>query len=401
MSDNGAEDVVILGGGTLGFSIAYHLSKEGINSQVIEMDSIAAKASGASDGIITNPKMTALYWKGARRLSAPVVEESSRSHQRLQLELKEETGLDVQYGQSLYLECALSEEEAKNLKGLALSANNEGFNDVKFISGDEARALENTLSAEIQGAVLLECGHVEPYRYTLALAQASEKRGASIRYGQAVGFRTVKNRVTSVILGTGTEVVTGTVVIAMGPWSGQAVSWLGLRLPLYTFRAHTLKLRAPKIPKLHLGAHPPPVPPAMKFINLISPRTDGTLMAGYTEDRTETWDDEHPETWSELPLEKMKDLMIEQIVRMVPVLEDAVVVENRAAAMPYPCDQGLIIGPVPKWNNVYIAVVGDGGLTRSPAAGRIITDLIVGGERAKETIEKVKSMEISPGEYIS
>ncbi len=401
MSAKEAEDVVILGGGAFGFSIAYHLAKEGINSQVIEMDSIAAKASGASDGIVTNPKMTAFYWKGARRLSAPVVEESSRSHQRLQLELKEETGLDVQYGQSLYLECALSEEEEKYLIDLTLSAKSEGFNDVRLISGDEARALESTLSAEIRGAVLLECGYVEPYRYTLALAQAAEKWGASIRYGQAVGFRTEKNRVTSVTLHTGTEVATGTAVIAMGPWSGRAVSWLGLRLPLYTFRAHTLKLRAPKIPRLQLGAHPPPTPPALKSINVISPRTDDTLLAGYTEDRTETWDDEHPETWAEFPTEEMKGLMIEQIVRMVPVLKDAVVVENRAAVMPYPCEQGLIIGPVPKWENVYIAVAGDGGLTRSPAAGRIMTDLIVGGERAKKTIEEVKSMEISPGKYIS
>lgn len=49
--------------------------------------------------------------------------------------------------------------------------------------------------------------------------------------------------------------------------------------------------------------------------------------------------------------------------------------------------------------NVYMAMVGDSGIAISPAAGRIMTNLIVGGDRAKKTIEEVKS--VSPSRFMS
>ena len=67
---------------------------------------------------------------------------------------------------------------------------------------------------------------MEAYRYVLALAQAAERRGASIKYGEAMGFGQQGQRVNSVKLTSGEEVGTGAVVVAMGPWSAQGTSWL-------------------------------------------------------------------------------------------------------------------------------------------------------------------------------
>ena len=72
------EEVVILGGGVFGFSIAYHLAKEGIPSQVIEMDAIGAKASGKADGMIGGAVGMFFYAGGAMRSMLPLGEESYR-----------------------------------------------------------------------------------------------------------------------------------------------------------------------------------------------------------------------------------------------------------------------------------------------------------------------------------
>ena len=403
MLDKKSAEVVILGGGVFGFSTAYHLAKEGILSQVIEVDSIGAKASGKADGMTPDALGNFFYGGssyaegGAKPIFVPLGGESYRRFPQLHSELKEETGVDFQFASGPQLNCALSEEEEKVIKGMTAEAREAGF-EVEWISGDEARAMENTLSEEVRGAVLNDSGQVEPYRYTLALAQGAEKMGVNIKYAEAVGFRWEKNRVTSVILSNGSEISAGVVVIAMGPWSGQAVSWLRLKLPVNTLRAQTLKLMSSKCPQYQLNFKPVMASEWPHVYMLISPRVDGTMLVGYTEDRTGTWDDNRPETWIDSPSAEMKDIMMEQAVRFVPILEEAKLVEQRAAVLGPPPAEGMVIGPVPEWTNVYMAMIGDNGITVSPAVGRIMTDLIVGGERSKKAMEEVKT--VIPGRFI-
>lgn len=403
MSIEKTPDIIILGGGILGFTTAYHLAKEGIISQVIEMDSIAAKASGKAGGHIPDAAgnyfyaVCSSYTEGSTDLMVPLGEESYLRFQTLHQELREETGLNILFGIRQQLECALTEKDEKLLKKIAFDAMNQNIRDVKWISGDEVRALDNRVTAEALGAAVTNCAQVEPYRYTLALAQGAERMGVEIKYARAVGFRRQRNKVTAVVLSSGREVSAGTFVIAMGPWNIEALSWLGLKLPMVACRAHMLKLVAPRYPDYIISFRPPLINEWPHVYSIVSPRFDDNMYVGYTEDRTESWDDNRPETWVDFPSMEMQTIMLGNALRLYPALEDASLVEHRAAVLGFP-RQWMITGPVPDWDNVYMTMLGDNGIAVSPSVGRIMTNLIIGGERRGKTLKEIES--ISPVKFL-
>ncbi|MFC1910983.1 NAD(P)/FAD-dependent oxidoreductase, partial [Chloroflexota bacterium] len=277
-------------------------------------------------------------------------------------------------------------------EGMVKEAREAGYK-AGWFSGDEARRMDNTLSNEVRAAAINDVAQVEPFRYTLALAQASEKLGVTIKYARVIGFSHNKNRVNSVILDKGNEIKADKVVIAMGPWSSVALGWLGLKLPMATVRGQTLKLIAPKRPQFQLSGRLDRPREWPRVYLLISPRVDGTLLVGYTEDRTENWDDLKPESWMDYPSSEMTNIILEDTIRAVPVLSDAILVEERAGIIAYPPAEGMVIGEVPDWNNVYLATIGDNGIALSPEMGRIISNLIIGGEYAVKARDEIKSIE--------
>lgn len=365
-------EVAILGGGVIGFSIAYHLAKEGISSQVIEMDGLASKASGKAQGYVGAASTllfeTDLYPKDCLRPCLGLAQESLRRLPQLAAELKEEGGVDPEYGEVSMVYPAFHEEEEKELKGRMAELRDEGFG-LRWLGGDELRALGIGLNPEVRGGLLAPHeGQVEAYRYVLSLAQAAERRGASIKYGQAVGFRHQGQRVLSVRLASGGEVGAETVVIALGPWSGQATSWLGKGVPLEAVRGSCLKVEVPQRFPPYWSAYGEAV---------ISPKVDGSVLVGYPEDREVGLDDDKV-------TEEARNRMVENGVHLVPRLSEARVVEVRAGVLAYPPDSLPILGRLSGWENVYIATgLGTWGICLSPAVGRVMADLIVKDRAAK------------------
>jgi glycine/D-amino acid oxidase-like deaminating enzyme len=235
---------------------------------------------------------------------------------------------------------------------------------------------------------------VEPYRYVLALAQGAEALGASIKIAEATGFRTRGSRVRSVTLSTGREVGAEKVVIAMGPWSSKAASWLGVKIPLKAIKAQALKVQSSlNLPLYALawGEESGNGP----FIHRTVP---GPILAGYHESRPETWDDSRPETWDDRPTEEARDWCIEGMLRGIPALEDAMLVEARCGILGFATDSLPIFGSLPGWENVYIgAGLGTVGNSLSPAASRLICDLILEGDRAENAKEQLA--ELSPSRF--
>jgi len=381
------EDVVIVGGGVAGCSIAYHLAKQGVPSLIIERDAIASQASGKAWGVISPSTNLVLYvegdWvpEGTMRSCLGLSDEGLRRFPQLARELKEEGGVDVGYGELPVIRPVFDESEEKYLKERVSELNGDGF-EVSWIEADEVKARCPDIAPGILGGTLWSGQQVEPYRYTLALAQAAEAKGASIKQGEVVGFRYQGSKVASVTLAT-SQIEADVVVLAMGPWTAQATAWLGKELPMRVTRDQCLVLEVPQwLPPWRITS-------GQGVGVAIVPKVDGKVILGHWEDDRVDFDDR--------PTEEFRLSVMEAAVATIPRLEEAKLVEHRAAVEAWHPVSGLpMLGRLPGWDNVYLVTWLAGfGIQWSPAVGRIMTDLIVKG-RSEDFIEA-----FNPARYVS
>lgn len=379
-------EVVIIGGGVIGCSIAYHLAKQGVSSQIIERDAIASQASGRAWGVISPPTNILLSFegtfvpRGSMRPCLSFSEEGLHRFPQLAQELKEEGGVDVEYGELPVIRTVFDETEEKDFKEQVSELKREGF-EVSWVEGDEVKACSPDIAPGVLGGVLFPGHQVESYRYVLALAQAAEARGASIKQGEAVGFGYQGSRVTSVILARG-EVEAEAVVLAMGPWTGQGTSWLGREIPMRVIRDQALRVEVPqRLPPYRLVS-------SRRGGVWIVPKVDGTVVLGHVVHDEVDFDDR--------PTEEAKNGMLDAAVALIPRLEEAKLVEHIVGLEAWQPTGGLpMLGRLPSWDNVYLATWMAGfGIQWSPAVGRIMADLIVTG-RTEKSIEP-----LSPARFV-
>ena len=357
MATTGA-DVVVIGGGVAGIATAYYLGKAGVKSTVLERDSVGSHASGFAYG-----GLAPLGGAGIPGPNFPVSLEGARLHHQLSLSLPEETGVNTEYRLKALLSLAFTEEEATAAKaGIAWQAR-QGVYLLRWINGAEAREIEPRISDQVLGAVHTEgLPEVESYRFVLALAQAAEKLGATIRNGRATGISREGGRVTAVVTESG-DIACDRVVVAMGPWSGETSSWLGMHVEVGPMKGQILHLRAPE----------PPTGASVSWAgNYATTKPDGLLWAGTTEEEV---------GFDDAPTTEARDEITAALLKMVPSMDDAQLVQQTACLRPLSADMLPLLGRVPGWENVYVATgAGRKGILLGPAMGRAIADLVTRGE---------------------
>ncbi|MCH7786939.1 MAG: FAD-dependent oxidoreductase [Chloroflexi bacterium] len=204
-------------------------------------------------------------------------------------------------------------------------------------------------------------GEVEPYRLVLALVQAAEKVGATIRHGSVVGLRSEGGRVNRVVL-ENDEIACENVVLAMGPWSSEASSWLNMPVPVTPLKGQILRLQAP-------GA---PFQCALNWSgNYATSKPDGLLWAGTTEEDV---------GFNDTPTTEARDKIMASLLKMVPSMTEARLAQHTACLRPLSADGLLLLGKAPGWEGVYLATgAGRQGIMLGPAMARITVDLITKG----------------------
>jgi glycine/D-amino acid oxidase-like deaminating enzyme len=390
------KEVVIIGGGVIGFAIAYNLAKQGIPSQIIERESIGARASGKAWAVMSYPPLRLLEEgkppekptsmpKGSVRPWLELLWLSYNRFPDLALELKDKGGIDIGYGELPRIDVAFSESEEDSLKAGLSFLRSEGCSDVSWFEADDLKALFPDINPRIRGGSIYPGRQLEPYQYTLALAQAAEKMGASVKQGEAVGFCHEGPRITSVTLASGREVEADVVVLTMGPWAGQGTSWLGKEIPVVIHNDQCLKLEVPqRLPSYRLTSS--------RGATII-PKVDGTVILGNISLAS-------VQTGFDAALtEEYKFGILEGAIDLLPTLEEAKLVEHRGDLegwAPPPNNIQPVFGRLPEWDNAYIAArLGTLGMTMSTGVGELMAELIIAEGRIPDHVKTMMEL-LSP-----
>jgi len=397
------KDVIVVGAGVIGCSIAYHLGKRGISSCIVERESIGTRASGKAWAVVEYPpsalaeeRMHAELGGGGADGPIDLLEmppgESvadwhylyTSSYERmpdLALEIAERGGIDVEYGES-YNTTLVSQQqlEGVSVEQLLLPLREAGGTECCWFDGDALRERFPGLSPEYAGGIGVPEGQLEPYKFTLGLAQAAERMGAEIKQGEVIGFSTAGDRITGVQLASGSEIGADAVVLAMGPWIGQGSAWLGREIGCRIFMAQCLRVDVP-------GGLPLQTLVADDY--WIIPKVNGeVILAIYGSDLIE-----RPDFDASLS-EEVKLEILKGTAGILPTLEDAKLLEYRGDLLAVPTKAPIhkpVMGRLPEWQNGYIAThFGGLGINMSPAAGELMAELIATGRaplRAKRMLK--------------
>src|SRR5262245_20767742 len=231
-------DIVIVGGGIAGMTTAYYLAKAGVPSVVVERDAIGSHASGFAYG-----GLSPLTGFGIPGPQAEIARDGMRLHRELSKSLLGETGMDVDFRERSSLALAFTEADVRRLRAALPCQQLQPGYAVRWLDIAEARRVESRISDETLGATLIEGGGaVEPYRLVLALTRAAERLGVRVRHGRAIGLRRDGGRVTGVVLERET-LSCASAVLALGPWSADASSWIGAPIDVRPLKGQILRLQ--------------------------------------------------------------------------------------------------------------------------------------------------------------
>jgi glycine oxidase len=349
-------DVVIVGGGVIGLSIAYRLAREGVVSKLLDRRELGREASWAGAGLIAanterlrgNPTVELRSW------SAALYPEWSGA-------LLEETGVDNGYRRTGGIDLAETEEDEHALRATAGRWRTEGIVFERLTSADLAR-IEPALARNLRAAYFLpDRAQVRNPRHLRALALAASQRGAQAQPGwEVTGFVTQGDRVTTVQTVHG-AVACGTLVVAAGAWTSGLLDGIGVRVPTPPLKGQIVLLRSD--------------PPILRRIielgkNYIVPRDDGRTLIGATEEET-GFD-------TRTTAQGVREL-IDLAMRLCPGLAVAEVERSWAGLRPGSMDTRPFIGPLPGYSNTFVATGHKrAGLQLSPATAEVMTDLILG-----------------------
>ncbi len=352
-------DVIVVGGGIIGNSIAYHLSRQGRQVLVIERSDIAVSpaASWASAGGVRR--------QGRHPAEAKLAIEAIERWKTLEQEL--EADLHYHCGGNLLL--AVSDTEAEQLSTFVAFQQELGFSDVRLVDRTEALSLVPGLNDRVvAGSFSPSDGRADPVHTTRAFATAAQRHGATYWTGTSTwGFLVHPEHIIGVQTDRG-EVRAEHIALAAGAWSDELAESIGLRIPIRT-RALQMILSTPAQRNL--------LQPVISAVNRplsLKQLSDGTFLLGGGWLGNPTLD---RRSYTMRPTSIQGNWVV--ACELLPAVKEQRIAHSWCGLEAQSIDNIPFIGSIPGSDGLTLAVGFSGhGFALAPAVGRCIADQING-----------------------
>ena len=368
-------DAIVIGGGVIGVSIAFHLSKRGKHVLLIEKNDLAAGASGSCDQqIILQSKNPGVHLKLAL-LSAELYQD-----------LEQELDHDIEYKPSGGMILIETQEEMQVMQDFVARQRETGLQ-VDILPREDAVKLQPGLAEHIVGATYSpQDAEVNPLEVTLAFAKAAKKLGTEVLLETEVIGLTINGDCVEGVITEKSTFYADTVINAAGAWAPEIGRMVGLNIPITPRRGQIAITEpcAPFLKKVMLSAqyivakyHPEilknaPSRAMQLGVGLALSQTQkGNILIGATRefvgyDTTVSYDG-------------MREIL-KNATRLVPSLKQMNLIRVMAGLRPYTPDGLPLLGWVEGLEGFFMAAGHEGdGIALSPVTGKLISELICDG----------------------
>lgn len=355
-------DVVIIGGGIVGSSIAWHLTNAGCKRVlVIERESAQGKGStGKSMG-------------GVRaQFSTPVNIQMSLYSIPFYARFDETLGYPAGYRAQGYLFLATHQSHLDYLRTNFERQRELGLDQVRMISTVEIAAMLPQLRSDdvLGGSFCPTDGFVDPYSAMNGFMASAQEHGTTLwKKTEVTGITADQRGITGVQ--TSREPVSSRVVVnAAGAWASEVAKMAGVELPVEP-------LRRMLVPSEPFDEFPHSSPMVIDMSNgfHFRPEARGFLLAWNDPEETPGYKTEFEPSFVEK--------ILNHAANRVPAFENLAVNPKRAWAGLYEMspDHHAILGEIPELPGFYLANGFSGhGVMHAPATGKILSELILDGK---------------------
>jgi sarcosine oxidase, subunit beta len=370
MSSTNTFDVVVIGAGVIGCSIAYHLSAAGLKTALLDRGQVGAGASGANFGMVQSNDAELKY-------SLPMVKAGYSRYDHLE----EELGMSVGFRRIASLRLLSSEQQWKlsEERSKILPPNGIPY---EFVPPERIKELEPIVDPTnlFGGTYAPNQGQLNPFLLMWAYLRRAIPMGLSLHtYTEVTEFEIENGKMCGVRTNQG-FFSAGVVVLATAAWTRQLGKMIGRDWNIHTFRAsamvtepiYDLNLNNILTSADHIEMEVTSKEDAELTIMALTQTPDNHLLIAQADRPGEVL---NPQISHAAP-----KTMAMMAGRFIPALRNVRLMRTWTAPTTYTDDGCPLLGPVKNIDGLILAASYRSAIVHAPLSGEIITQLITMGK---------------------